>query len=53
MENPGWFSEKITDSAGNVTGYRLIVRDHIRHTEMKIEMHAGSLNDLKQEVCEL
>ena len=53
MKNPAWFSEKIADAAGNVTGYRLVVHDTINLVEVQIEMDEGSLHYLKSAVNEL
>ena len=53
MENPGWFSEKKTDRSGNVTGYLLIARDHVGHTELNITLDKENLESLQQAISEL
>ena len=51
MKNPSWFSEKILDNEGSVTGYRLVIQDTTSQTEVQIELDEGSLNYLKNSVC--
>jgi hypothetical protein len=53
MRNPAWFSEKICDDAGNVTGYRLVIHDTTNLVEVQVEMDEASLNYLKNAVNEL
>ena len=53
IENPDWFSERARDSAGNVTRYRLRIRDHISQTEITILLDEEHLNVAKQAIDEL
>jgi hypothetical protein len=53
MKNPAWFSERVTDEAGNVSGYRLVIHDASTLVEVQIEMDEGSLNYLKSAVNDL
>lgn len=53
MKNPAWFSERLTDEADTVTGYRLVIHDTTSLIEVQIEMDEGSLNYLKNAVNEL
>lgn len=52
-KNPSWFSEKIYDAAGDLTGYRLVILDDTNQTEVQIEMDQGNLDFLKNAVCNL
>jgi hypothetical protein len=50
MKNPAWFSERMTDEAGDVSGYRLVIHDTTNLVEVQIDMDEGSLNYLKSAV---
>ncbi len=53
MQNPAWFSERIVDDAGQVTGYQLLIQDTTNLVEIQIDMDAGSLNYLKNVISDL
>jgi hypothetical protein len=53
IENPDWFSERESDTAGNVSGYRLQIRDHVSQTEITILLDKEHMQAAKQAVCEL
>jgi hypothetical protein len=50
IKNPAWLSEKLLDEADTVIGYRIIILDDTKQTEVQIEMDEGNLNYLKHAI---
>ena len=50
MTNPDWQSEQLRNSAGAVSGYRLLIIDDDTHKEIQIDLDRGNLTFLKHAI---